>query len=98
VCVQLGKPALSTMALDMQRLVSEMQTRPLQTTANRIYCAVEGTGTTRVDSEPFAWSRGDVIAVPAWRTHTHHATTDATLFCMTDEPVLRGLGWLRTAP
>jgi gentisate 1,2-dioxygenase len=86
------------MALYMQRLVSGVQTRPLQTTANRIYCAVEGTGTTRVDSEPFAWSRGDVIAVPAWRTHTHHATTDATLFCMTDEPVLRGLGWLRTAP
>jgi len=59
---------------------------------------VEGTGITHVDGERFAWSRGDVIAVSAWHTHTHHATADATLFCMTDEPVLRGLGWLRTAP
>ncbi len=93
--VQLGDPALSTMALYMQCLESGVQTRPLQTTANR--CAVDGTGTTRVDGECLAWSRGDVLVVPAWRTHTHHATSDATLFCMTDEPVLRGLGWLRTS-
>ena len=45
VRVHLGDPALSTMALYMQRLESGVQTRPLQTTANRIYCAVEGTGT-----------------------------------------------------
>ena len=97
VRVQLGDPALSTMALYMQRLESGVQTRPLRTTPNRIYCAVEGIGTTIVDGERLAWSRGDVLVVPAWRTHSHHAMSDATLFCMTDEPVLRGLGWLRTA-
>jgi gentisate 1,2-dioxygenase len=95
--VQLGKPALPTMALYVQRLVSGTETRPLQTTANYVYCVLQGTGITHTDSGPFAWSRGDVIVAPAWRQHAHRATADAVLFCMTDEPVLRACGWLRTA-
>lgn len=93
--VQLGSPALATIALYMERLEGGTRTTPVRTTANRIYCAAEGSGTTTIDGESFSWSRGDVIAAPAWRPVTHHATSDATLFCMTDEPLLRTLGWLR---
>ena len=56
---------------------------------------VKGTGTTTVDGERFEWSRGDVIAAPAWRPHFHEASDDALLFRVTDEPVMRKLGFLR---
>jgi gentisate 1,2-dioxygenase len=97
VRVQLGKPALTTMGLYMQRLPAGTETRPFQTTANFIYCVLEGSGTTTIDGEILRWQRGDVVVVPAWRRQTHHVTTDATLFSMTDEPVLKACGWLRTA-
>jgi gentisate 1,2-dioxygenase len=97
VRIQLGKPALNTMALYVQRLSAGTETRPYQTTANYIYCVLEGTGITTVDGEVLGWKRGDVVVVPAWRRQTHHVTTDAILFSMTDEPVLKACGWLRTA-
>ena len=55
---------------------------------------VSGTGTTTIDGESFNWSRGDVIATPAWRPHFHQASEDAILFRVTDEPVLQKLGFL----
>jgi gentisate 1,2-dioxygenase len=97
VRVQLGKSALTTMGLYVQRLPAGTETRPYQTTANYIYCVQEGSGTTTVDGETLRWQRGDVVVVPAWRRQAHHVTTDATLFSMTDEPVLKACGWLRTA-
>jgi gentisate 1,2-dioxygenase len=93
--VELGRPALVTIALYMERLESGSRTKPFRTTANRIYCCAQGTGTTIIDGERFGWRRGDVIAAPAWRPVEHHAESDATLFCMTDEPLIRALGWLR---
>jgi gentisate 1,2-dioxygenase len=67
----------------------------LQTTANNIYAVVEGSGTTNVDGERFEWRRGDVIAAPAWRPHSHQAGEDALLLRVTDEPVMQRLGFLR---
>jgi len=93
--VELGSPALTTIALYMERLESGQRTKPLRTTASRIFCVAEGRGTTTVDGETFSWSRGDVIAAPSWRHVEHHAESDATLFLMTDEPLLRALNWLR---
>lgn len=94
--IQLGEPALPTMALYMQRLTTGTQTRSFKSTANFIYCILEGVGTTTIDDEEFSWRRGDVIVAPAWRRQGHRAFTDTTLFCITDEPVLKGCGWLRT--
>lgn len=95
--VPLGKPAMSTTALHMQRLESGQATRRQRTTANQIFCAVEGEGVTVVDGERFEWRRGDVMAVPGWRPFEHQASTGATLFEMSDEPVMKACGWLRTA-
>jgi gentisate 1,2-dioxygenase len=81
----------------MQRLAAGTETRPYQTTANFIYCVLEGAGITAIDGETLCWKRGDVMVVPAWQRQTHHVTTDATLFSVTDEPVLKACGWLRTA-
>ena len=93
--VRLEAPSMPSIALYMQRHDGGTRTRPLRTTANNIFCAVEGSGTTIVDGERFSWRRGDVIAAPAWRAIEHHVETDATLFVMTDEKLMDMLGWLR---
>ena len=93
--VQLDVPSMPSIALYMQRMEGGTWTRPLRTTANNIFCAVEGSGTTVIDNEKFSWRRGDVIAAPAWRPIEHHVETDATLFVMTDEKLMEMLGWLR---
>jgi gentisate 1,2-dioxygenase len=95
--VQLGNPALDTTALYMMQLQPDRPTAPLQTTANNIYAVVQGAGSSVIDGQSFAWSRGDVFAAPAWRPHFHHASEpDTLLFRVTDEPTLQRLGFLRT--
>ena len=69
--------------------------RRSQTTANNIYAIVKGSGTTTIDGERFEWRRGDVIAAPAWRPHSHEAAEDALMLRVTDEPVMQRLGFLR---
>jgi gentisate 1,2-dioxygenase len=95
--IRLDAPSMPTITLYMQRMEAGTETRPLQTTANNIFCAVEGAGSTVIDGERFDWRRGDVIAAPAWRPIEHHVTSDATLFVMTDEKLMAMLGWLREA-
>ena len=93
--VALGDPAMDTIALAMMRLSPHVKTAPHRTTANNIYAVVNGTGTTTVDGERFAWRRGDVIAAPAWRPHFHEAAEDALLLRVSDEPVMKRLGFHR---
>jgi gentisate 1,2-dioxygenase len=94
--VELGSPAMTTMGLYMQRHRTGTRTRRFQTTANLVYCVVEGHGTTTVDGDAYRWVRGDVMAASAWRPFEHAFSSDATLFSMTDEPAFRLFGWLRT--
>jgi gentisate 1,2-dioxygenase len=93
--IELGHPALATTALYMMALRPRTRTAPYRTTANNIFAVVEGTGTTTVDGERFAWRRGDVVAAPAWRAHWHEASDDAILLRVTDEPVMQRFGWWR---
>ena len=71
--VQLGNPAMDTIGLHMMRLSPRVRTAPYRATTNNIYAIVKGSGATTVDGERFEWSRGDVIAAPAWRPHFHEA-------------------------
>jgi gentisate 1,2-dioxygenase len=93
--IELGSPALQSIALHMNRLENKTKTRATRTTANQIFCVADGQGTTTVDGVTLAWRRGDVFAIPGWRQFEHTADGDATLFEMTDEPVMSALGWLR---
>lgn len=97
--IELGAPALDTIALYMQRLSSGAATDELRTTANSIYAVVSGSGESTIDGESFSWARGDVFVAPSWRPHTHRAIDgDAYLLRVTDEPVMNKLNWLRTSP
>jgi gentisate 1,2-dioxygenase len=94
-CVELGAPAMETIGLTMMRLAPRIKTQPYRTTANNIYAVVKGTGTSTIDGERFAWSRGDVLAAPAWLPHFHEAADDALLLRVSDQPVMERLGFYR---
>ena len=79
----------------MMRLAPGKRTAPHRTTASNIFAVVRGSGTTTIDGERFAWRRGDVMTAPAWRPHFHEASDDAILLRVTDEPVMRRLGFYR---
>ena len=93
--VELGAPALDTTALYMMRLAPGARTASHRTTANNIFAVVGGSGATTIDGERFEWSRGDVMAAPAWRPHFHEASDDALLLRVTDAPVMQRLGFHR---
>jgi gentisate 1,2-dioxygenase len=63
--------------------------------ANSVFGVVQGSGTTEVEGTKLSWNRGDVIVVPSWREHIHCSDGGAVLFRVTDEPVMRKLGFLR---
>ncbi len=93
--VELGDPAMDTIGLHVMRLAPRVQTAPHRSTTNNIYAVIKGTGATTIDGERFEWSRGDVIAAPAWRPHRHEAAEEALMLRVTDEPVMKRLGFYR---
>jgi gentisate 1,2-dioxygenase len=93
--VELGNPALDTIALFVRRLKRGDRSAPVQSTANNIYAVIEGEGVTTIDDQSFAWQRGDVFVAPGWRKHVHEAKSNAHLLRVTDEPVLQKFRWLR---
>jgi len=93
--IALGDPALDTMALSMIKLRPGRESVPRKIMANSVFGVVQGSGVTVADGESMAWSRGDVVVVPAWREHTHRSDDGAVLFRVTDEPVMQKLGFLR---
>jgi gentisate 1,2-dioxygenase len=96
ISVELGHPALDTMALSMLRLEPGRKTAAYRTTANTLYAVVAGAGESEIEGERFRWARGDVVVVPGWHVQSHSAQTDAVLFRVSDEPVMERLGFLRS--
>jgi gentisate 1,2-dioxygenase len=96
VQIELGEPAMDTMALHMMKLAPGLATAAYRTTANTIYAVVEGEGHSKVDDHHFDWHRGDVFVAPSWRAQSHESEAGASVFRVTDEPLMRKLGFLRT--
>jgi gentisate 1,2-dioxygenase len=93
--VQLGPPYLDTMALHVTRLQAGSGATAKRSTANSIFAVIEGHGKSTIDERELEWRRGDVFVVPAWRTHAYRALEPSYLLRVTDEPLMRKLGWLR---
>jgi gentisate 1,2-dioxygenase len=96
--IELGSPALPTIALHMERIKAGHATRPMRTTLNQIVAVVSGSGKTFVGGTTFSWSLGDVMALPCWNEFFHEATADSVLLTVSDEPVQKTLGFWRTQP
>jgi gentisate 1,2-dioxygenase len=93
--ITLGDPALDTMALSMIALKPGEATRVCKVMANNVLGVVQGSGLTEVEGNTLEWRRGDVIVVPSWYEHVHRSDDGAVLFRVTDEPVMRKLGFWR---
>lgn len=94
--VELGSPAMKTIAIHVQQLGQGFASEPWRTTANAIFTVLQGAGTTRVGDTELRWERGDVFAMPAWREYRHEVASDALLVRVSDEPVMRAFDLLRT--
>jgi gentisate 1,2-dioxygenase len=93
--ITLETPDMPMMGLTVERLGSGFQTRTQRSTANRIFVVMEGAGQTDVGSETIAWTRGDTVVVPTWINFSHRATSDALLFGLSDEPLMRAFKYYR---
>jgi gentisate 1,2-dioxygenase len=93
--VTLEAPSMPPIGLTMERLSSGDRTRCYRTTANTIFHVTEGVGETKVGNKRFSWTRGDTIVAPGWHGVSHRATSDAQLFAMSDEPLLRFSNYYR---
>jgi gentisate 1,2-dioxygenase len=93
--IELGSPALPTIALHVERVGPTLASRPLQTTANQVVAIVSGSGQSVIDGVTLDWTRGDVFTVPAWKSYCHQAGADAVLLYVSDSPVHEKLGFFR---
>lgn len=87
--IKLDAPSMPTMELHMERLASSTKTRRRRETVNNVFCVTEGSGETTAGGTTFRWKRGDTFVVPSWTKYEHRAETDAVLFNLTDEPLMR---------
>ena len=67
-----------------------VETAPVAT--SELDCVIAGEGFSVVDGRELHWAAGDFFVLPANCRTTHRATTDTTIYWVTDEPLLRHLG------
>ena len=96
--IELGAPALATIALHVTRLDAGASFSVEPSTLNCIYAPMKGAGEANIDGAAFAWSRGDALAVPSSSPHTWTAREESYLLRVSDKPLLERLDWLRPVP
>ena len=96
-----GGPVMPMLACFVQALAPGQGTEAHRHTSSAIYHVVSGNGRSIVDGVTIDWGPRDTFAIPGWAVHEHvndAGDEPAILFSFSDEPVLRGLGYLREAP
>jgi len=69
---------------------ASVDTAPVAT--SELYYVISGTGVSIVNGRELEWGAGDFFVLPANSTSVHRASTDTTMYWVTDEPLLRHLG------
>lgn len=93
-----GGPAMTTMAMRLQKLRPGFHGKARRHTGSKVVCVVSGHGTTIVDGKRYDWGPGDFLAIRPWAWHEHLNTStseDALLFQVNDSPALESLGCYR---
>ncbi len=90
-----GGSVMALLDCSMTRIAAGTETIPYRTTSNAVGVVVEGTGTSRVGNETFAWQPKDIFSMPHgnWISHSCDSGS-ATLFVVSDREVLRRLDLL----
>lgn len=87
--------SMKTIAITFHQLAAGAREDTRANTASRIVCVAEGKGTARIGGQVFDFARGDVMAVPSWKPYAFEAIEPTLLVELSDEPVLRALGFYR---
>jgi gentisate 1,2-dioxygenase len=96
--IALEASSMPTIGLHVERLASGARTHPYRTIANIVFNVMEGNGESLIGGQTFAWQRGDTFVAPCWTPISHNAVSDAQLFAMSDEPLLRYSNYYRMEP
>jgi gentisate 1,2-dioxygenase len=96
--IELGAPALATIALHVTRLDAGASFAEEPSTLSAIYAIMQGGGQAVIDGESFDYARGDALAAPSARPLAFHAREDSWLLRVSDKPLLERLDWLRAIP
>jgi gentisate 1,2-dioxygenase len=97
--VEIGAGHMPTIGLHLLRQPAGADVQLEKTTANNLYAVASGR--VRVEIEggmSGTLGVGDLVSVPCWHAHSFRPETDATLLRVTDEPILKAMGYLRSAP
>ena len=96
--VEIAKDVLPTIGLHLMRLPAGAQHEQRKTTVNNLYSVIGGAARIAVEGGMNeTLSVGDVVTVPCWHAHSITADADAILLRVSDEPLLRKVGLVRTA-
>jgi gentisate 1,2-dioxygenase len=96
--LELGPSALPTFDRVAVHLDASTKWCCQRSTVNQIFTVIEGRGESMIEGQRYAWSAGDMMAVPSWYEQEHVAQENAVLLRVSDEPVMRMLGWYRQQP
>lgn len=71
----------------------------IQETSSCAYHVIEGQGKSVIQGKTMHWKKGDTFCIPAWHAYQHFAdnTETAYLYRFDDKPMLKALGFYRTA-
>ena len=90
--LELPAPTMPTLQLRVHAWPAGWRNPPYRHTANVVHVVMRGEGNSIIDGQRFDWRFGDTLAIPAWSRIEHHAASDAVLFDMSDEALMR---WTR---
>jgi len=100
-----GQDVLPTIRVEMHRIASKAETRPVRETGSSVYTVFDGSGTVTVGDSTWSVTRGDLFVVPSWQPFSAKSQAGATdsdsgaldLFRFSDAPVFEALKLNRTS-
>ena len=91
-----GGEAMPTLRCAMHRLLPGQRTPSTRRAGSSVWVAFAGAVTAVVAGRRFPLAQGDCLAVPSWAPFDLEAHEPASLFTISDAPVLEALGLART--
>jgi gentisate 1,2-dioxygenase len=96
--IALAAHAMPTITLRVHAWPARWRNRPYRHSVNTVYVVMQGEGRSVIGEQAFDWTFGDTVAVPAWNRVEHYATSDAVMFAMSDEALMRWTRYHRFEP
>lgn len=92
-CVDWSSPMLPTISIRAHAWQAGWKSERWSHRANAIHVVLGGRGISHIGDHHFEWGFGDVLALPMGYPMAHEALEDATVVCLSDEPLMRWAGY-----